>query len=90
MGYYVWGVPAFGMGHLGVKKGPTFSAAYFGWALTNKRPDLPNVSLRLPYSEIGLYRFEALDNFPACTAVTLGGANDGCLLVQGRSPCGFM
>ena len=74
MGHYVLNVVAFGEGSSRIDRGPKLAAAYFEWALLDKRPDLSNGGLRFPFSEGGLFRFEPPRLFPACTAATLRGA----------------
>ena len=56
MGHYILGVAVSGMGRSQKKQGPMGPASYLGWALTEKRPDLTDGGLRLPYEENDLYR----------------------------------
>ena len=66
------------MGRPTKKKGPMNSALDVEGAFTEKRPDLTDGGLRPPYEEDGLRRFETPRTVPACKAVTLGDAMDGC------------
>ena len=57
MGHYVLGAVDFGKGPSRKVRGPVVSAPYFDWAATNKRPNLPNSGLQLPYAEAGPHFF---------------------------------
>ena len=57
-------------------RGPNVAASYFGWSFVEKRPDLSDGCLHLPRLGSGLIRFAHPRGFSACTAVTLGDAQD--------------
>ena len=60
-------------------RGLVVSASYFERAFVNKRPNLSKGGIHFPYTEDGLYPFNRPSPCPACKAVTLGDASDGCL-----------
>ena len=60
-----------GLGHTGVREGPTLSASCLARASTNKRPGSPTGGLRLPCLVDGLCRCEPPRTSPASRAVTL-------------------
>ena len=76
MGHYALCVVAFGKGPSCVDRVPNLAASYLEWALSKKRPDLPNSVLRLPLTGDALLRFVPSKDFSACSAVTLGDARD--------------
>ena len=76
MGHYLLSVFALGNGPSCVDRGPKLAASYSEWAILDKRPDLSNGGLHLPFSEDGLRRLEPPRVFSACAAATLGGTRD--------------
>ena len=78
MGPYILGVVDFGKDASRTARGPAVSASYFEWALTSKRPNLPNGRLHLLYTQDRLYQFGPPRTFSASKAVTLRDALDGC------------
>ena len=60
-------------------RGPVVSASFFEWAFINKRPNLYNGGLHLPYTMGGLYQFDPLRTFSDCEPVSLGDSPDCCL-----------
>ena len=69
MGHYIISVVEFG-------RGSNFAASYFEWPFVGKRPDLSDGGLHVPLVGSGLIRFDPLREVSACTAVTLGDAQD--------------
>ena len=62
-----------------IKESESFSngQSHFEWAITDRRPKLPDSRLRLPHTSDGLYQFEPPRTFIACKAATLRDAMDG-------------
>ena len=52
------------------------AGSYSEWTLLEKRSDLSDGGLHLPFMKDGLLRFVLPEDFSASTAVTLGGARD--------------
>ena len=57
-------------------RGPNVTASYFERSVVEKRPDLSDGGLHLRLAESESIRFAPPREFPACTAVTLGDAQD--------------
>ena len=68
-GHHIVSVVEFG-------RGPAVAASYFAWLFVEKRPDLFGGWLHLPLEGSGLIRFAPPREFSACSAVTLGDAQD--------------
>ena len=79
IGHFYLGVVAPGEERSSAVRGTEFPSAYFAWASVNKRPNLSDGSMHLPFTGDGLYRFEPLQTFSACKAVTSGDARGGRL-----------
>ena len=78
MGHYILFVVDFGKDPSRCGRGPAVSASYFEWAFPNIRPDLPNVGLRLSYTEDGPSQFEPTRTFSAREPATSGDSMDEC------------
>ena len=78
MGRYILSVVDFRKDASRNVRGPVFSATYFEWAFTNRRPNLSNGGRHLPDAEAGQYQFDPPRTFPSSKAVALRDALDGC------------
>ena len=65
IGHYILSVVDFKKDASRKVRGPIVSAAYFGWAAANKRPNLSIGGLNLPYTEDGLDQFDPPRTFSA-------------------------
>ena len=72
IGHCILSVVACGWGRSRSGTGPDFSASCFEWTFVNKRPNLPNGGLHVPFFEDGLRRLGNPQTLSACIALTSG------------------